>query len=159
MLPVPEGAVDLLEAVHDVVAGDGPDGFRASQLVDEREDGTLANKVAGYHRLAQLAGLDVTERTVYDWVHALEDVGLLHPERYEQHAGVSYAVDSATLKSALSVLSNNGGFKVAATRRLRSLLQESGSGLEWLAWARDVFTLHGAGDDTDSPPDRGGTGV
>ncbi len=149
MLPVPEGAVDLLEAVHDVVAGDGPDGFRAAQLVDERDDGVIANKVEGYHRLARLSGLDVTERTVYNWVHALEDVGLLHPERYEQHAGVSYAVDSATLKSALSVLSNNGGFKVAATRRLRSLLQESGSGLDWLAWARDVFDLQGTGDGGD----------
>jgi len=149
MLPVPEGAVDLLEAVHDTVAGDGPDGFRADQLVDERDDGTIANKVEGYHRLARLSGLDVTQRTVYDWVHALEDIGLLEPERYEQHAGVSYAVEFATLKSALSVLTNNAGFEVALKRRLRSLLAESGSGLGWLDWARDAFTLHGDADGGD----------
>ncbi|WP_230458842.1 hypothetical protein [Haloarcula sp. K1] len=142
MLPVPEGAIDLLEAVDDVVRGDGPDGFRAGRLVDEGDDGTIANRVEGYHRLAQLSGLDVTQRTVYNWVHALEDVGLLSPERYEQHAGVAYAIDSATLKSALSVLSSNGSFKVAAKRRLRSLLAESESGLDWLEWAQRVFELH-----------------
>ncbi|QLH82480.1 bifunctional DNA primase/polymerase [Halosimplex pelagicum] len=159
MLPVPEGAVDLLETVHDAVAGAGPDGFRAGQLVERRDDGTVANKVDGYHRLAQLDGLDVTRRTVYDWVHALEDVGLLQPERYEQHAGVSYAVDPATLKSALSVLSSNGGFKVAATRRLRALLQDPGSGLDWLAWARDVFDLHGDAESGVVPSGGGGSGA
>jgi hypothetical protein len=159
MLPVPEGAVDLLEAVYDVAAGGGPDGFRADQLVDERDDGTIANKVAGYHRLARLSGLDVTQRTVYNWVNALKDVGLLEPERYEQHAGVSYTADFATLKSALSVLSSNGGFKVAAKRRLRALLNESGSGLDWLAWARDIFDLRGSGSTGAVPPDGGGSEV
>jgi len=151
MLPVPEGAIDLLEAVDDVIRGAGPDGFRADRLVDERDDGTISNRVEGYHRLAQLSGLDVTQRTVYNWVHALEEVGLLTPERYEQHAGVAYAVDSATLKSALSVLSSNGSFKVAAKRRLRSLLAESESGLDWLEWARRVFTLHGEQSEVVSP--------
>jgi len=159
MLPVPEGAVDLLEGVYDVVAGDGPDGFRVDQLVDERPDGTIANKVEGYHRLAQLSGLDVSQRTVYNWVNALEDVGLLKPDDYEQHAGVSYAVDSATLKSALSVLSSNSGFKVAATRRLRSLLQNSESGLGWLEWARDVFTLRGDDESGAVPSGGGGSGA
>jgi hypothetical protein len=154
MIDVPTGAVDLLKATHDVVVGGGPDGFRAGQLVEER-DGVVANKVDGYYRLAQLSGLDVSKRTVYNWVNALEEVGLLRPERYEQHAGVSYAVDTATLKSALSVLSNNGGFKVAAVRRFRRILAESGSGLGWLGWARDVFSLQGNGEALDPRPTGG----
>ncbi|MDS0220895.1 hypothetical protein NDI54_05940 [Haloarcula sp. S1AR25-5A] len=154
MLPVPDGAITLLETVHDVVAGEGPDGFRAGQLVETRGDG-VANKVSGYHRLAQMAGLEVSERTVYNWVSALEGVGLLQPESYEQRAGVSYAVDTATLKSALSVLSNNGGFKVAAVRRFRRILEESDSGLGWLDRAREVFTLQGIGPDRDPPPTGG----
>jgi len=158
MLPVPEGAIDLLEAVHDVVAGDGPDGFRAGQLVEER-DGVVANKVDGFHRMARLSGLDVSQRTVYNWIHALEEVGLLRPERYEQRSGVTYAADTATLKSALSVLSNNGGFKVAAVRRFRRIITESGSGLGWLEWARDAFTLHGDGGDPTGTPSGGGTQV
>jgi len=156
MIDVPTGAVDLLKATHDVVAGDGPNGFRPGQLVEER-DGVVANKVDGYHRLAQLSGLDVSKRTVYNWVNALEEVGLLQPERYEQHAGVSYAVDTATLKSALSVLSNNGGFKVAAVRRFRRIIAESASGLDWLEWARDVFTLQGKGEIVETPPAGGGS--
>jgi hypothetical protein len=159
MLPVPERAIALLEAVDDVVAGDGPDGFRASQLVEQRDDGTIANKVAGYHRLARLSGLGVSRRTVYEWVHDLEGVGLLQPEKYEQHAGVSYAVDPATLNSALSVLSSNGGFKVAARRRLRSILADSASGLDWLAWARDVFDLRGDPERGGPPPSGGGAGA
>jgi len=158
MIDVPTGAVDLLKATHDVVAGDGPNGFRPGQLVEER-DGVVANKVDGYHRLAQLSGLDVSKRTVYNWVNALEEVGLLQPERYEQHAGVSYAVDTATLKSALSVLSNNGGFKVAAVRRFRRIIAESASGLDWLEWARDVFTLQGKGEIVETPPAGGGSQV
>ncbi|MEE6210831.1 hypothetical protein U3A55_11800 [Salarchaeum sp. III] len=156
MLPVPENAITLLTAVHDVVQGDGPDGFRAQALVDI-EDGEVSNKVDGYHRLAQLSGLDVSRRTVYNWVYALEDIGLLHPDRYEQHAGVSYAVDVATLKSALSVLSHNAGFKVAAARRFRQILAESTSGLDWLAWARDVFDLSGGDAPTHNDRDPGGT--
>jgi hypothetical protein len=158
MIDVPSGAVDLLKATHDVVAGDGPNGFRPGQLVEER-DGVVANKVDGFYRLAQLSGLDVSKRTVYNWVNALEEVGLLRPERYEQHSGVSYAVDTATLKSALSVLSHNGGFKVAAVRRFRRIIAESASGLDWLEWARDVFTLQGNGEIADSPPAGGGSGA
>jgi hypothetical protein len=158
MLPIPDGAVDLLAAVDGALSGDAPDGFRPGQLVEER-DGVAANKVAGYHRLAQLSGLDVSKRTVYEWVHALEDVGLLQPEEYEQQAGVSYAVDTATLNSALSVLSHNGGFKVAAQRRFRRFIDKSGSGLDWLAWARDVFDLGGTDNQGDRPPTGGQSGV
>jgi hypothetical protein len=156
MLPVPGGAVDLLGTVHDTVAGDGPDGFRAGQLVEERADGTIANKVSGYHRLAQLSGLDVSERTVYNWVDALEEIGLLHPEEYEQHAGVSYAVDSATLQSALSIISSNAGFKVAAIRRLRRLLADCDGGLSWLRHARDLVDLHGEPEVSEQLRDDGG---
>jgi len=158
IIDVPSGAVDLLKATHDVVAGDGPNGFRAGQLVEEC-DGVVSNKVDGYYRLAQLSGLDVSKRTVYNWVNALKEVGLLRPEGYEQHAGVSYAVDTATLKSALSVLSHNGGFKVAAVRRFRRIIADSTSGFDWLEWARDAFTLQGNGEIADSPPAGGGLGT
>ena len=158
MVDIPDGAIDLLDAVRDVQEGHGPDGFRAEQLVEQRDDGTVANKVAEYHRLARLSGLSVSKRTIYEWIHALEDAGLLHPETYEQRSGVSYAVDLATLKSALQILSNNAGFKVAAKRRLTSILRESGSGLDWLRWAQGVFDVHGSDGDDLLPPDRGGVG-
>ena len=156
LVPVPERAIELLEAVRDVSAGNAPDGFRAEALIEQREDGTVANKVAGYHRLAQLNGMDVSQKTVYDWVHALEEIGLLRPETYEQRRGVSYTADFSTLKSALSVLSGNGSFKVAAKRRLKALLAESAGSLGWLEWARDEFGLRGdrcthRGDDGPPP--------
>jgi hypothetical protein len=139
MMPVADGAIDLLGAVRDVVAGDGADGFRAADLVERRDDGTAANKVKGYHRLAQLSGLDVTLRTVYDWIHDLEGIGLLQPENYEQRAGVSYAASLPTLNSVLSLLSGNGGFKVASKRRLRALAAEADSAIDWLKWAWAAF--------------------
>jgi len=152
MLPVPERGLDLLEAVHDVATGAGPDGFRASELVEQRDDGTVANKVDGYHRLATLAGLDITRRTVYNWIEELEAVGLLTPEAYEQHAGVSYTADPSTLKSALEVLSSNAGFEVAAARRFRQLAAEAGGSLGWLRWARDALGLSGDRCGLDPPP-------
>lgn len=154
LLDVPRGAFDLLEAVETTVTGNGPDGFRADQLVDVRDDGAVANKVQGYHRLARLSGLDVSQRTVYNWVTDLEDHGLLIPEEYEPRAGVSYAVDFDTLQSALSILSDNGGFKVAAVRRFRRLLERSSRPLDWVGWAREVFGPPSrAGGRGNDPPD------
>lgn len=152
LLPIPDGAIELLEHVHDVDAGDAPDGFRAGELVKRRPDGTLANKPKGYHRLAQLCGMDVSQRTVYNWINDLEAIGLLHPEEYEQHAGVSYTADLATLQSALSVLSHNGGFKVAAVRRFRTLAERPDGSLAWIAWAREALGLCGDHSEWDPPP-------
>jgi len=151
LLPVRDGAVELLKAVHGALEGE-IDGFRPGQLVETHSDGTVANKVAGYHRLARQAGLNVTERTVRNYVDDLEAVGLLHPEEYEQHAGVSYAGDSATLQAALSVLTDNGGFKVAALRRLRTLVEADDGSLSWLTWAREALGLSGDRCEWD-PPD------
>lgn len=151
LLPVPDGALDLLAAVRDVAAGDAPDGFRAVDLV-EFGDGKaeVANKIDGYHRLARAAGVSprgsdgVPARgTVDNWVGALEDVGLLEPGDYEQRAGVSYAADFATLQSALSVLGSNAGFKVAAVRRFRALAERGDGSLAWLDWAREALGLAG----------------
>lgn len=153
LFPVPDGAVELLAAVERVARGDAPEGFRAEQLVDAAPDGTVSHKAAEYHRLARLSGLDVTERTVRNYIDALEAVGLLDAEAYEQRAGRSYTADRSTLKTALSLLSNNAGFKVAARRRLRSKLDEAGSVSEWLDWARAVFGLGGDRCDLDPPPD------
>jgi len=86
LLPIPDGAIRLLEAVHDV-AGDGPDGFRASQLIEERDDGTIANNKRGLHRLARLSALDVTYQTVARWVNELVDLRLIRPAEYEQRRG------------------------------------------------------------------------
>lgn len=155
LLPdVPEGAVALLEAVHDVVAGDGPDGFRAEALIKRRADGSLANKPKGYHRLARLSGLDVTLRSVHNWLGALENLGLLDPDPdgYEHRAGVSYLTDVATLKAALSTLSHNGGFKVAAIRRFRDLARRADGSLDWLRWAREAFGRDGGLDEWEPPP-------
>jgi hypothetical protein len=155
MLPVSEGAVRLLGHVLGVHAGEGPDGFRPGELVKERADGTIANKVDGYHRLARLCGEDVTTRTVRNWVEELEGLGLLTPEAYEQRRGVTYAADISTSKRALQVLSRNGGFEVAAKRRLASLATELDSGLAWLRRALDIVSI--SGDRCAwSPPGNGG---
>lgn len=151
VLPVPDGAVRLLEAVHDVVEGDAPDGFRASQLVDAT-DGAVQHKVAGYHRLARLSGIDVTERTVRNWVEDLTELGLVTEGEYEHRAGRPYAAEIATLKSALQVISHNPGFKVAAVQRFRGVIDQASDGLDWLAWARRVFDLTGERSDVDPPP-------
>ena len=152
LLPIRDGALELLGAVERVAAGDGPDGFRAEQLVEATADGVVSHKVAEYHRIARLAGLDVTERTVRNYIDDLEAVGLLEAEAYEQRAGVSYTADRSTLKSALSILSNNAGFKVAARRRLRSNIDKADSVTEWLGWAQAVFGLGGDRCDLDPPP-------
>ena len=149
MLPVSEGAVRLLGHVLDVAEGDGPDGFHPGDLVEQREDGAVANKAAGYHRLVRLcgetgpSGNPITQRTVRNWIHELEGLGLLSPEKYEQRRGVSYAVDVATSKRALQVLSCSGGFEVAVKRRLAALATEFDSGLAWLRRAADLVTLGG----------------
>jgi len=153
LLPVTDGAVDLLDAVDDVLDGDAPDGFRGTEaLVDVRADGTVANKVKGYHRLARLSGMNVTERTVRNYVDQLEAVGLLRPEEYEHRDGVSYSTDATTLKAALSVLTSNAGFELAAVRRLRTLATDADGSLEWLRWAREALGLRGDRCEWDPPP-------
>lgn len=161
VFPVPEGALRLLGYGRDVLEGDAPDGFRNNApiearpgraLVEVRDDGTIANKAKGWHRLARMNGEDVSLRTIYDWLDALEAVGLLTPEKYEQHAGVSYAADTSTLKSALQILSCNGGFKVAAVRRFAEKVRGGDGGLDWLAWAEAVFDLSGDRCGWDPPP-------
>jgi hypothetical protein len=155
MLPVSEGAVRLLGHVLDAQNGEGPDGFRAGELVEERTDGTIANKVAGFDRLARLSGEDVTTRTVRNWVEDLEGLGLLTPEEYKQRQGVSYAADPSTSKRALQVLSSSGGFEVATKRRLASLATDLDSGLAWLRRALDLVSI--SGDRCAwSPPGNGG---
>ena len=152
MLPVSEGAVRLLGHVLDVHAGDGPNGFRPGELVEQRADGTVANKVAGFDRLARLCGEDVTTRTVRNWVGGLEAIGVLAPEKYEQQRGVSYTADPATSKQVLHIISNNAGFEVAAKRRLASLATELDSALDWLDRARGLFDLDGDRCLWRSPP-------
>ena len=150
MLPVSVGAVRLLGHTLDVANGNGPDGFRPGELVEERGDGSVANKVSGFDRLAHLRGEDVTQRTIRNWVGELEALGLLTPKAYEQHRGVSYAVDTATSKRAFHVLSSNGGFEVAAKRRLAALAAELDSGLAWLDRALSLLDV--TGDRCTWPP-------
>ena len=156
LLPVRDGALELLGAVERVAQGDGPDGFRAAQLVDADGE-TVSHKVAEYHRLARLSGLDVTERTVRNYIDDLDAVGLLDAEAYEHRAGRSYSADRSTLKTALSVLTYNESFKVAAKRRLRENLDKAASIGEWLDWAQAVFGLGGDRCDLDPPPETGST--
>jgi hypothetical protein len=70
---------------------------------------------------------------------------------------VSYAVDIATLTSALTVISHNADVKVAAKRALAAQARESADGLDWLTWAEALFDLSGdraTWDTTDPPPGR-----
>lgn len=142
VFPVSEGSMRLLRYGHEALDGNAPDGFRTTALVEE-QDGTLSNKVKGWHRLAQMNGEDVTQRTIRNWVNELETVGLLVPEKYEQRAGVAYTADIATSKRALQVLSYNAGFEVAALRRLGEKIRQSAGSIDWLDWAESVFDLSG----------------
>ncbi|WP_306058590.1 hypothetical protein [Natronococcus wangiae] len=154
LLPVPDGAVRLLDAIDRVVNNrqSKPDGFRADQLVTTTDDGTIVNNKRELHRLATLSGLNITYATVSRWVNDLEDLGLLHPQEYEQRRGVRYATDVATLTSALQVLSSNGGLKVAAIQRFRALAASADGTLEWLKWARSAIGLRGDRSEWDPPP-------
>jgi len=143
MLPVAEGALDLAEALVDVAAGDGPDGFRAGTLVEADGQGGVRFRIREVHRLARASGLTVTERTVRRWVDDLEDLGLVDAGEYESRAGVPYSADAATLTSALSVLTSNAGVEVAIKRRIASLAKELDSAAAWLRAARTELGLAG----------------
>lgn len=153
-LPVPDGALSLLEHVYAALEGNGPDRFRAETLVDVTTvgDETRAefNKRA-VHRLSEYYGMHVTYRTVSDWVNSLEGIGLLDAGEYAFRSGVGYSVSLATLKSALQVLSDNAGFKVAARRLFRRKIAEARSANEWLKWARNKLGLAGQLGDGDPP--------
>ena len=159
LLPVPEGALDLLEAVRDAAAGDlDVDGVRAERLVEtvggERSDeGDVRFRIAPLHQLATVAGLDVSKKTVRRWVDGLTDLGLLDAGEYEYRAGVPYAADPSTLTSALSVVSNNASVKVAARRRFARLVAAADGTLSWLDRARAVLGLRGGGEPVNPPPD------
>lgn len=159
LLPVPEGALDLLDAVRDAAAGEADvDGIRADRLVEtvggERDgDGDVVFNVDALHRLGRASGLDVCERTVRRWVDDLVGLGLLDAGEYEPRAGVPYTADPDTLTRALYVITSNAGVEVAARRRFRAILAEAGGTLSWLDRARDVLGLRGGGDEVDPPPD------
>lgn len=153
MLPVPDGAIRLLGYGRDVLNGNTPAGFRASALVERRTDGTLANKASGWNRLARLHGENVTQRTVYNWLNALEDIGLIIPTEYEHRAGVSFTADCSTLKMALSLLHSNAAFNVAAVRRFVREVRAADGSLDWLTWAHEVFALSGDRCGLDLPSD------
>ena len=158
LLPVPEGALDLLRTVRDAAVGDlDADGVRAERLVEtaggERDGGgDVRFKIDALHRLARVGGIDVAEKTIRRWVDGLTDLGLLDAGEYEYRAGVPYTADPATLTSVLSVVSNNASVEVAARRRFRAILAEADGTLSWLDRARDVLGLRGGGDEVDPPP-------
>ena len=151
MLPVPERGVELFRAIAQTARGEGPDGFRAEQLLDV-EDGAVEINKREAHQLARLHGLDVTYRTVCEWVNELEKTGLLAGGDYLQQEGVRYSQDVSTLKSALQVLSCNSGFKVAALQRLRDSIACSSSPEDWIRTCQELFRLSGDRCELDPPP-------
>jgi len=60
------------------------------------------------------------------------------------------------LKSALSVVSTNASFKVAAVRRFGALARKADGSLRWLRWARDALGLTGEAEGVDPPTTPGG---
>ncbi|WP_210424875.1 hypothetical protein [Halorussus halobius] len=161
LLPVADRALDLADVIASAGEGNSPDGFRAETLIettggDATPDGVEFN-IEAIHRLAQLHGLDVTERTVRRWVADLEAIGLLDAGAYEQRSGVVYTAEIATLTQALSVLTGNDSVEVALTRRLRALVEESESLTDWLPVAREVFGLSGDRHELDGGLAGGGT--
>lgn len=156
LLPVDDRALDLAATVRDLAAGEGPNGFRADQVI-ETVGGEQVNeesarfRVKALHRLARLDGLMVSERTVRRWVADLEAVGLLDAGKYEPQRGVPYTADTATLTAALSVLSHNEGVEVALKRRIASLAESAGSAGDWIREARDLLGLAGDRVNLDQP--------
>lgn len=165
MLPVPEGAIDLAAAIEGIAIRDTQiDGFQAGGRLLEHESGTGDVRINKREATDLARRVGVTNqydsppsyRTVSRWIDALEDVGLLAAGEYEQREGVRFSADPATLTRALSVLSGNGGFKVAAARRFRALVENAGGSLGWLKWAREAFSLSGDRCELDPPPDPAG---
>jgi hypothetical protein len=159
LLPVADGALDLLAHVRDVGAGDGPEGFRADTLFttvggEEDDEGRVEFSVKGLHRLAKLHGMDVTQRTIRRWKDDLVDVGLLDAGDYRPRQGVPYIADPDLLERALDVLGGTTGVEFAAIRRFRSLVTATDDATDWLDWARRALGLRG--DRCDVPPDGGG---
>jgi hypothetical protein len=152
ILPVPERGLEFLETLIETAEGDGPDGFRAESLVNVKEDVAEINKREA-HRLAHVAGFDVSYRTVSEWVNNLEDCGLFEAGDYEQRSGVAYSQDVATLKSALLVISSNDSFKVAALQRLEQILEQETPFSDWLKQLDGVLSLSAMRCDIAEPPD------
>lgn len=156
-LPVSERALSLLKAIGDVADGEGPDGFRPESLLERRADNTVTFNKRSATRLARLVGLrnrqgePLSYKSVSDYVNTLTDLGLLTAGSYEQRSGVRFSADWATLKQALQIVSSNAGFKVAAVRRFRRVVEAANGSMDWLDWAYEVFALTGTyekwGDD------------
>lgn len=154
MLPVPEGALDLLRAIRDAVNGD-VDGFRDSaDLVDVStgEDGEtdVEYNVNALMRLVRVTGVTAQGQTgppdrstVSRWVRDLEAVGLHASGAYEPSEGRRYAADFDALARALQVLSSNVGAKASRIPVLKAKIRDSVDGLDWLEWAEGVFDLTG----------------
>lgn len=164
-LPLPDGALALVDALADVTDGNAPDGFRdgadcqPARLVTTDDDGDPSFNVSSIHRLARLAGVTTREgtapsrATVGDWLGRLERLGVVEPGEYEQRCGVRYGADLATLKSALQVTHCSSRFKVAAVRRFSRLVEAADGGTAWLRWARAELGLRGNPEAAvDGPP-------
>jgi len=152
ILPLPERGMEFFEVLVETAAGEGPDGFRADTLLDV-DDERVEIKKRQAHQLAQVSGLDVSYRTICEWVNELEDCALLEAGEYEQQAGVRYSQDVATLKSALQVISYNDGFKVAVLQRLSGIIEKSTSVFDWLRRCESVVSFSPARCELGGPPD------
>lgn len=149
LVPVTEGAIDMLDLGRQAIDGQ-IDGFRPSALVERVEDDdgreVLTNNVSGWHELMRLSGKSVSRKTVYNYVHSLEDIGLLTPGAYEQRSGVRYESEVSTLKTALLYLYHNGHFKVDALRRLVCEIRDSDGSLGWVATLKSLVEADNQGD-------------
>lgn len=141
-LPITNNAIRFLEHLCEALDGDVPRGFKKDELVNQRDDGMIANTRPDFHTLAEAYGENVRKRTIDNWVAEIADIGLLiETDDYPQRKGVVFTANPATLKKALLVLTNNTHFEVGTVRRLKTKIKESGGTLEWLEWADEVFGL------------------
>jgi hypothetical protein len=168
MLPLAEGAVDLVRAIRDATNGD-IDGFRdSSDLVDAsmdaNGDATVSYNVNALMRLARVAGITAKGQTgppdrstVSRWVRDIEAVGLHAAGIYEPSDGRRYTADFNALARALQVISSNHRAKASLIAALKAKVRESANCLDWLTWAGRAFALTGDRCTWPPPDNRGGS--
>lgn len=105
-------AVDLLHHLSEAACDQPPD---LEPLPFEEENGELCFTRGDLADFAEERGIDVSMKTISNWVSSFEDLGLLVEGDYIPREGSRLRLRKSTLKRALRVISNNACFKVDET--------------------------------------------
>jgi hypothetical protein len=111
-LSVSDRAIDLLHQVAETACGQSPD---LKRLPFDDEGSELHFTRGDLAAFAEDCGIDVSKKTISNWVSDFEDLGLLVEGDYIPQEGNRLRLSKSTLKRALTVMSNNACFKVDKT--------------------------------------------